>query len=56
VKDKDVHHNNGIPWDNRPENIEPIPKEEHAKLHTENKDYSFLEEMNRDENGRLLNK
>jgi len=30
---KDVHHRNGIKWDNRPSNLEPIDHSEHAKLH-----------------------
>ena len=30
---KDVHHRNGIKWDNRPSNLEPIDHGEHAKLH-----------------------
>ena len=33
VCDMDVHHQNGIPWDNRPENIELISKEEHGRHH-----------------------
>ncbi|QHS17220.1 HNH endonuclease [haloarchaeon 3A1-DGR] len=30
---KDVHHANGVKWDNRPSNIEPIDHGEHAALH-----------------------
>jgi len=33
VKDKAVHHKNEIPWDNRPENLEPLTFSEHAKTH-----------------------
>jgi hypothetical protein len=33
VADNHVHHNNGIPWDNRPENIEVLSEEEHGRLH-----------------------
>lgn len=29
----DVHHKTGIPWDNRPDKLRPIPRDEHAKLH-----------------------
>ena len=28
-----VHHRNGIPWDNRPANIEVLSREEHARRH-----------------------
>ena len=30
---KDVHHRNGIKWDNHSSNLEPIDHGEHAKLH-----------------------
>lgn len=28
-----IHHKNGIPWDNRPENIEPVSPSEHMSKH-----------------------
>lgn len=34
VVGKDVHHKNRIPWDNRPENIELLSKEEHGRMHS----------------------
>lgn len=38
VKEKVVHHKNGIPWDNRPENIEPLSHSEHMQTHHEQGD------------------
>jgi transposase-like protein len=35
VCDNDVHHVNGIPWDNRPENLELVSHERHAQIHNE---------------------
>ena len=33
VAGMDVHHRNGIPWDNRPSNIELLEHGEHTSLH-----------------------
>ena len=30
-----VHHRNGVPWDNRPENLEIVTSSEHARRHAE---------------------
>lgn len=35
VQDKDVHHKNEIPWDNRPENLELMTRSEHTTHHNE---------------------
>lgn len=33
IADKDVHHKNGVRWDNRPENIEPMDPTDHRRHH-----------------------
>lgn len=33
IEGKIVHHRNGIPWDNRPSNLETMSQSEHAELH-----------------------
>jgi len=42
--EKNIHHKNGVPWDNRHENIEPLAIDKHAKVHDK--------ERNRDNQGR----
>lgn len=37
VKEKEVHHLNGIPWDNRRSNLTLLEKDEHARRHAENR-------------------
>ena len=39
VADKHVHHKNGIPWDNRPDNLEVLSLSDHMSLHHEQGDY-----------------
>ncbi len=34
VADMDVHHDNEIPWDNRPSNVGPVDKSDHGTYHT----------------------
>lgn len=36
VVEMDIHHENGIPWDNRPCNVFPISHQDHGKLHGNN--------------------
>lgn len=35
-----VHHRNGIPWDNRPDNIELLTKSEHSSRHYEEREHA----------------
>jgi len=49
VVGKEVHHKNGIPWDNRPGNLQPIVSEEHARMHASEQ----AEFRERDSDGRF---
>ncbi|WP_241989511.1 HNH endonuclease, partial [Halorubrum sp. SP9] len=46
LREKDVHHKNRIPWDNRTQNIELLTTEEHMRDH--------LSTWDRDDDGRIL--
>lgn len=52
VKGKDVHHKNGIPWDNRPDNLELMTHGEHSTHHN-NERIDEIKNQPRDELGRL---
>jgi hypothetical protein len=47
VAGKVVHHKNGIPWDNRADNIEVLTRSEHGKIHSPNREFI------RDNKGRI---
>lgn len=33
IEGSDIHHKNGVPWDNRPENLQVVGKGEHTNIH-----------------------
>lgn len=35
IRGKDVHHESGVPWDNRPGNLELLGKDDHQNVHAE---------------------
>lgn len=35
IREKDVHHKNGVRWDNRRSNLEPLSRKEHMQLHAD---------------------
>ena len=39
-----VHHKNGIPWDNRPKNLEVMSNSEHASLHHPSNGWTAVED------------
>jgi len=56
VAGNDVHHENGIRWDNRPDNIEPLDPAEHRRKHgLENADEQRELMNNLREQGKLNN-
>lgn len=38
VVNKQVHHENGVPWDNRPSNLELVSVDEHAEIHNDERE------------------
>lgn len=49
VCDMDVHHDNGVKWDNRPDNIRIVSKQEHAQIEDRTRitDEELLDEIRR---------
>jgi hypothetical protein len=52
VKDKVVHHKNGIPWDNRPGNLEVMERGEHTTHHNRER-IEEIKNQPRDGDGKL---
>jgi len=48
VSDMDVHHRNGVPWDNRPDNLEVMDHGDHSRLHPAEDPLKHIEEEGRE--------
>lgn len=54
VANKQVHHINGVKWDNRPGNLEPISAEKHAEHSNKKSAAAFLRKYNDAEVAEIL--
>jgi transposase len=57
VEGKQIHHKNGVPWDNREENLMPLSPSEHSKQHSNpgNFDNRVTVNLSKDQAHELLN-
>lgn len=55
VKDMDIHHKNGIKWDNRPENIEVKTKTDHMSEHAIERGFGIEIQPDNNENQYTVN-